>query len=291
MSQSELIVVTSSGVTAISVASANGLAGSSSGGATPALTLSTTVTGVLKGNATAISAATDADITGKLLTGYVSGAGTVAASDSILGAIQKLNGNATGGTVTTVSVATANGFAGTVATATTTPAITLTTGQTGFLAGNGTSMTGRTLVAGTGMAITNTTGGGNPNIGLSANGQLKSFGTTIDGGGTTIATGLVKASIVVPYACTITGWTLLADQTGSIVVDVWKQTYASYPPVVAQTITGADIPTISSSNKGQNLTLSAWTTAVSAGDTFRFNVNSVTTLTNVTLTIQATVTT
>jgi hypothetical protein len=40
--------------------------------------------------ATTISAAT---VTGKPLTGYVSGAGTVAASDSILAAIQKLNGN------------------------------------------------------------------------------------------------------------------------------------------------------------------------------------------------------
>ena len=45
-------------VTAVSVVSANGLAGTSSGGATPALTLSTSVTGVLKGNGTAISAAT-----------------------------------------------------------------------------------------------------------------------------------------------------------------------------------------------------------------------------------------
>ena len=44
-------------VTAVSVASANGFAGSSSGGATPALTLSTSITGVLKGNGTAISAA------------------------------------------------------------------------------------------------------------------------------------------------------------------------------------------------------------------------------------------
>ena len=45
-------------VTSVSVVSANGLAGTSSGGATPALTLSTTVTGLLKGNGTAISAAT-----------------------------------------------------------------------------------------------------------------------------------------------------------------------------------------------------------------------------------------
>jgi hypothetical protein len=44
-------------VTAVSVASSNGFAGTSSGGATPTLTLSTSITGVLKGNATAISAA------------------------------------------------------------------------------------------------------------------------------------------------------------------------------------------------------------------------------------------
>lgn len=46
------------GVTSISISSANGFAGSSSGGTTPALTISTTVTGLLKGNGTAISAAT-----------------------------------------------------------------------------------------------------------------------------------------------------------------------------------------------------------------------------------------
>ena len=44
-------------VTSISVASANGFAGTSSGGATPALTLTTSITGMLKGNGTAISAA------------------------------------------------------------------------------------------------------------------------------------------------------------------------------------------------------------------------------------------
>jgi hypothetical protein len=44
-------------VTAVSVVSANGFAGTSSGGATPALTLTTTITGLLKGNGTAISAA------------------------------------------------------------------------------------------------------------------------------------------------------------------------------------------------------------------------------------------
>lgn len=51
------ITAASGTVTSVSVASANGLAGTSSGGATPSLTLSTTVTGLLKGDGTAISAA------------------------------------------------------------------------------------------------------------------------------------------------------------------------------------------------------------------------------------------
>src|SRR4029077_8041141 len=46
-------------VTTVSVVSANGLAGTvANAGTTPAITLSTSVTGVLKGNGTAISAAT-----------------------------------------------------------------------------------------------------------------------------------------------------------------------------------------------------------------------------------------
>lgn len=56
---SDFVQVGNSGtVTSVSVASANGFAGTSSGGATPALTLSTSVTGMLKGNGTAISAGT-----------------------------------------------------------------------------------------------------------------------------------------------------------------------------------------------------------------------------------------
>lgn len=54
--QTQLNAKGSGTVTAVSVASANGFAGSSSGGATPALTISTSITGVLLGNGTAISA-------------------------------------------------------------------------------------------------------------------------------------------------------------------------------------------------------------------------------------------
>ena len=60
----------------------------------------------------------------------------------------------------------------------------------------------------------------------------------IDGGGSTITTG-VKGDVNCDFAFTIVQWALLADQSGSIVIDIWKDTYANYPPTVADTITAA----------------------------------------------------
>lgn len=94
-----------------------------------------------------------------------------------------------------------------------------------------------------------------------------------DASGDVITTG-PKGSIEVPYACSIVGWTLLADVSGSIVIDVWKDSYVNYPPTVADTIAGTQKPTISAATKGQNLTLSSWTPALNAGDILRFNVDS-----------------
>jgi len=81
-------------VTTVSVVSANGFAGTvANATTTPAITLTTSITGLLKGNGTAISAAAASDVTGQLLTGYVSGAGVLAATDTILQGFNKLNGN------------------------------------------------------------------------------------------------------------------------------------------------------------------------------------------------------
>lgn len=113
------------------------------------------------------------------------------------------------------------------------------------------------------------------------------IGITIDGGGSAITTG-VKGYVEVPYACTITGWTLVADQSGSIVIDVWKDTYANAPPTVADTIAGSEKPTLASVQKNQDLTLSTWTTTVTAGDIIGFNVDSASTVTRVTLTLKVT---
>ncbi len=110
----------------------------------------------------------------------------------------------------------------------------------------------------------------------------------LDGGGSAITTG-IKADVSVPYACTITAVTMLADQSGSIVVDIWKDTYANYPPVVGDSITASAKPTITTATKSTDATLTGWTTSVSAGDTLRFNVDSATTITRLALTLTVTV--
>lgn len=113
----------------------------------------------------------------------------------------------------------------------------------------------------------------------------------IDGGGSAITTG-IYGDIVVPFACTIVSSTLLADRSGSIVVNVWKCSYANFDdsahPVVGDKITASAPPTISSAVKAQNSTLTGWTTSLSAGDVLRFNVDSAATVQRVSLVLAVT---
>lgn len=118
-------------------------------------------------------------------------------------------------------------------------------------------------------------------------GLVHTINYVIDGGGAVIATGL-KGDLVIDFACTITKWTLLGDVSGSLVVDVWRDSYANYPPVIGDVITASAKPTISSSTKGQSSTLTGWTTAIAAGDVLRFNVNSASTITRATLALTVT---
>jgi hypothetical protein len=107
----------------------------------------------------------------------------------------------------------------------------------------------------------------------------------IDGGGSAITTG-VKGDLMIPFNCTVQGWDIVADQSGSIVVDIWKDTYANFPPTVADTVTGSEKPTLSTATKNQDLTLSSWTTSFTRGDWLRYNVDSITTVTRVTVVIR-----
>lgn len=107
--------------------------------------------------------------------------------------------------------------------------------------------------------------------------------------GSTLNTGVV-GYIYCQFAGTITDVYLFADQSGSIVVDIWKLAEASFPPTVANTITASAIPTISSGIVYHDSTLTGWTKSVNVGDVFAFNVNSVTTITKLTATLIITIT-
>lgn len=107
----------------------------------------------------------------------------------------------------------------------------------------------------------------------------------IDGGGAVIATG-IKGDLVVDFACTIQQWTLVADQVGSIVIDIWKDVYASFPPDNADSICGGNEPALVAADKNQDAVLAGWTTAIAAGDILRFNVDSVATVQRVTLALK-----
>ena len=115
-----------------------------------------------------------------------------------------------------------------------------------------------------------------------------SFGISIGTiGGPVITTG-TKGYVRVPFTGTITGWTILSDVSGSIVIDVWKDTYANFPPTVADTIAGTEKPTLSSAIKNQDTSLSTWTTSVTEGDIIAFNVDSATSVTWISLSIHIT---
>jgi hypothetical protein len=174
------------------------------------------------------------------------------------------------------------------------------TGPTGAAGANGTNgtngavgatgPTGPTGAQGT-QGVTGPTGNTGPTGATGATGATGSnsgsIECVIDGGGVAITTGL-KGYLVAPFDGTLVSNRLLADQSGSIVVNVWKCTYAQFDaggthPVAGDKITASAPPTLSSATKSEDTTLTGWTKAFSAGDIFAYNVDSVATVTRVTL--------
>lgn len=133
---------TSPAVTSVSVVTANGLAGSSSGGTTPALTLSTTITGVLQGNGTAISAAS------------TTGSGSVVLdtaptmSNPVVGTQSQGDSSTKAASTAYVDVAIANAVAGVNPAVAVQAATTSSSDTAGYTYNNGVSGIGATLTAG-----------------------------------------------------------------------------------------------------------------------------------------------
>lgn len=220
------------------------------------------------------------------------------------------SGSSTSGQVITSNGSNGSYFGPNVATITSNGSNTLTGPFVNFVSGSGTafSVTSNTLTiqavapSGSTTITANTSNTISPvniasgtDIGFTATGtSLTIFSTAnkyatlnvvIDGGGSAITTG-VKGDVVVDFPCTIEQWTILPDQSGSIVIDIWKDTYGNFPPVVGDSITASAKPTLTSATKAQSGILTGWTTSIVAGDTLRFNVDSITTVTRVTLALR-----
>jgi len=119
-------------------------------------------------------------------------------------------------------------------------------------------------------------------------------GLTIDGGGTVPPTG-IKGFLQLPWAATITGWTVIADQSGSASIDVWFIAGSAPPatptiPTSANKISASAPAALSSAQaaSGGATAIGTWTVGLTQWGTVGFNLSSVTTCTRLTLEIQVT---
>jgi hypothetical protein len=101
----------------------------------------------------------------------------------------------------------------------------------------------------------------------------------IDGGGVVIATG-VKGFLHLPFSATVLAWRVMADQSGSIAIDVLRANGAV--PTVSM-VGGGNKPTLTAQQFNQAQP-SGWTSiALVTDDWIGFNVVSATTVTRVTV--------
>jgi len=155
-----------------------------------------------------------------------------------------------------------------------------TLNNTNIFVGNASNVA--TSVAMSGNATISNTGV----VTLAANLKIGSFGVTVDGVSSTIQVGQT-GFVTMPYAGTITGWSITTNASGSIQFDVWKA--AAAIPVSVNSIVASAPPTLTSAQFVTSTTLTGWTTTFAAGDVFGFYVNSVSsTVKNATLTLRCT---
>ena len=247
-------------VTTVSVVSANGFTGTvANASSTPAITLATSVTGLLKGNGTAISAATSGTDYAPATSGtsilYGDGAGgfsnvTVGSGLTFVGGTLDA---AASGAVTSISIASSNGLAGT-SSGGSTPTLTLSTSVSGVVKGNGTSFSAAT--AGTDYVAP---GGalGTPSSGTLTNCTGLPISTGVSGLGTNVATFLATPSSANLAAA-------LTDETGT-----GANVFATSPTLVTATITGSKETKTAPSISTNTLTLDC-----SAGNVFAVSLNA-----------------
>jgi len=109
-------------------------------------------------------------------------------------------------------------------------------------------------------------------IDLSSATKTRVFGVTIDGAGGVIATS-TYGFVSMGYAGTISSYTILGDQAGSIRVNIKKASFENFPPVTS--VCSAACPGFSgTAQKNRDHVLTGWDRSFNEGDVYSFNVDT-----------------
>jgi hypothetical protein len=103
----------------------------------------------------------------------------------------------------------------------------------------------------------------------------------IDGGGAAIVAPITRF-IYVPFAGAITGWILMADRSGSISIDVWKEPLSGFPPTLSNSITGGAVMSLTSQTNNSAFPPPWPSLTIDAGDVLGFNVSAAATIQTIT---------
>lgn len=104
-------------------------------------------------------------------------------------------------------------------------------------------------------------------------------------GGEVLLTGSF-GTFSVDFDCTIEAVTLIADQVGNAICDIKKSDYTTFPTTTS--ICASAKPTIASAQKNKDTALTGWTKIINAGDILEFSLESVSTITQLSLTLKVT---
>ncbi len=86
-----------------------------------------------------------------------------------------------------------------------------------------------------------------------------------------------RLPVRVPYTLTLTGWSLLAESSCDLTLDVRRGTFATYP--VTTTIAGTQKPTLAAAQKAQSEAVDSWDTAIASDAILEIVIEAVTGLT------------
>jgi hypothetical protein len=115
---------------------------------------------------------------------------------------------------------------------------------------------------------------------------LATISMLFDGGGASVSAGITRFTLI-PFPATITGWTVMADVSGSISIDIWKASFANFPPTVSNTIVNGYPLVLSSAQSAQGSVANWSTVTINAGDVLAYHVTSASTVTAVTAQLTA----